>query len=206
MLSAEIDRQASQSGGEGADTAKATATTIKNTTVALQFLKTIPGFYKGAEYVSDSTAPNRIPGASRDPFLIRAHGGERIIKDDDNKRLKGISNPTLTDLGESYLNGNLGDWMPHSELATSVVSPNYVVTQSDPALLHEMKGMRSDIATNTNAIKNIPDRSLAMEYDQFGEAMMVETVKTQSKTLINKYKLNQLPGFIKWAKGEGYRG
>ncbi|MCS7317981.1 MAG: hypothetical protein NZZ41_06730 [Candidatus Dojkabacteria bacterium] len=78
--------------------------TLKNISVIQAFVRSLPTFYEGTEYVSTKTHP-KIINTSKDAFIARVHEGERIVPAHINKKLGNIKNEELP----NYINNFGGE-------------------------------------------------------------------------------------------------
>lgn len=78
--------------------------TLRNVTVIQAFIKSLPTFYEGTEYV-DTNTHAKIFNTHKDAFIARVHQGERIVPAHINKKLGNIKNEDLPKL----LNTNVQD-------------------------------------------------------------------------------------------------
>lgn len=85
----------------------ALASTIRDISFLQAFVASLPAFYEGAENVGDHLGMPKIPGATKDPYLARLHGGERVVKDSLNAQLpRDMSNEELVMAGLAYREPN----------------------------------------------------------------------------------------------------
>lgn len=82
----------------------ALSSTISDIGTLMAFARSLPGYYEGVEELKRSHAFTSTSSA-KDPLIIRAHPGERIMSDEHNKRIKStlgnITNESLVKLIES---------------------------------------------------------------------------------------------------------
>jgi len=77
--------------------------TIKDTTLLMQFINSLPTFYDGTE----DTGTNGKGLDNKGGFHAILHPNERVVPKNLNDKLNGISNEDLTKLATEYNNGNI---------------------------------------------------------------------------------------------------
>lgn len=110
-----------------------------------------------------------LPG--RDGYLIRADGGERIIKGSGNALLGDITNDDLVNIGVMYKNGML---------MTADQAPVMGVPAYDTDLL------ASKMDEMTEAVKSIPKNNITVE--EISD-ILTYTSKSKNRTTITKKRI-----------------
>jgi len=107
-------------------------------------------------------------------FHAILHPNERVVNEENNQKMKGISNDELGNLAQSYKMGKV----------INLKKQDHAGNTYDLALLNEMKGVR-------NAIKNIPTSDVRLGEIYQGFMQIIETRKTGNKTTRDTFNIRK---------------
>ena len=107
-------------------------------------------------------------------FHAILHPNERVVNEENNQKMKGISNDNLGNLAQSYKMGKV----------INLKKQDHAGNTFDLALLNEMKGVR-------NAIKNIPTSDVRLGEIYQGFMQIIETRKTGNKTTRDTFNIRK---------------
>lgn len=121
----------------GKTSGEAFASAITSTTVLQQFIEALPTFFEGTENVGQSLGVPHL-NTSRDQYILRADGTERIVDGANNKKIGNISNDDLARIAEDHRAGKYIVDATYMQASNGGQTPN-------KELLSEIRGMRKDI-------------------------------------------------------------
>lgn len=170
-------------GENGANPTTATALAISDTLLA----KATAGLLvSGLQSNYDGTEDTGIGGNidSKGGFIAVQHPNERVMTAKQNKRLNGISNEKLAEVGENYMSGAM--YLPNQMFAEAGTSLSEQQSQADLSAITMMQN--EDIKS---LLKKINEKEVQrVEFDKFGN--MVETImEGRMKTVITHKTRNR---------------
>ena len=151
--------------------------TIRDITLLAAFVSSLPAFYEGIEDTGRGGAED-----SKGGFIAKLHPRERIMTAEQNKRVKGLSNDQLADVGQLYKEGMLG---PTDFDATTIVHKRF---REDAAIVNGIEKMVQKLDELPSKI-DIPESRI--DYNAIEESI-VKTVKRRSGTTKYWKKVNKL--------------
>ena len=145
------------------------AETIRDTTLLMQFINSIPAFESGIE----DTGTNGQGVDGRGGFHAILHPNERVVPKSLNEKIGALTNEQLTQLAVDYQNGQI---VAGSETSGSAL--NFAVLVNG---INELK----------DVIKNKPETNIEMGEITSSLMEIVKTTKQGNSTTFNRFKIKK---------------
>jgi len=149
---------------QGQSPAEALTSTIANTQLLVNGLKSIQAFKDGSEDVGSGGKMDKDGG-----FPAILHPRERVMTAEQNAKVRGIPNPLLAEIGHKFKTGEL--------------------SEKNGQLGYDMGAIVSELQELKSTIKNKPEHYV--NFESIAGKMYLNHTKKAGKTVINnKYKVN----------------
>jgi DNA repair exonuclease SbcCD ATPase subunit len=145
--------------------------TIKDTTLLMQFINSLPTFYEGTE----DTGTNGSGIDNKGGFHAILHPNERVVPKNLNDKLKGISNEDLTKLATEYNNGNIVRKGEANQMSSAL----------------EFGLMIQKLDKLNETIQNKPEHSYDVARISSTLLEFVDKKKQGNTTIFNRYKVRK---------------